>query len=193
MRVQESRIPKDHVLVVRNGRLVPMPAVGNRLVHSTHCAGVATGELGNALATPFMMLGDILKSAASSIAGSQYGQSTKYGWDKAENRKAEWAMGRQLSKVDPQARRIALIETIEGPQKGNWALIVSRMSDSEVTRELARRSTPFSYIDEQDTYNGQEMDYSEPQTQPEPRQERTRETRTSPFEGIAPSMPSYAQ
>jgi hypothetical protein len=64
-----------------------------------------------------------------------------------------------MSDLDIQTLRQQLVETVQGPQKGNWALIVVKMTDSEVRTELARRATPNRYIDEELTYNGQEMDY----------------------------------
>jgi hypothetical protein len=154
MRVQAARIPQGHVLVVMNGKLVAVPRAGNTMQYSAHVAGVATGEVANAVATPFMLAYDIGKSLVDAVAGSQYGQSTKYGWDKAQMRKATWAQARHLKKVNPQDMRVMLIDTVTGPQKGNWAILVSRMTDDEVRRELANRSVPNPYLDEALTYGG---------------------------------------
>lgn len=193
MRIQAQRIPPGHVLIVQNGKLIAVPAVGNRTVHSVHVAGVATGEIGNALATPFMLAMDIVKSVGKGIAGSQYGQSTVYGWDKAEMRKAEWTMGRQLKKCTPQANRIMLIETVQGAQKGNWAILVAKMTDDQVTRELARRSVDNPYIDEQLTYGGQEIDYSETEVKADTTKAKEQKFEAHPGIVDPRGMPAFAQ
>lgn len=174
MRVQAARIPQGHVLVVMNGKLVAVPRAGNTMQYGAHVAGVATGEVANAVATPFMLAYDIGKSVVDAIAGSQYGQSTKYGWDKAQMRKATWSQGRALKKCDPQSLRQQLVETVQGPQKGNWALLVMQMSDDEVRRELANRTVTNPYIDEQLTYGGVEETYEVPVTKPEQVQQASR-------------------
>ena len=187
MRVQAARVPSNHVLIVNNGKLIAVPRAGNVMPYTAHVAGVATGEVANAVATPFMLVYDIGKSLVDAVAGSQYGQSTKYGWDKAQMRKATWAQSRHLKKVDPHSMREMLVDTVQGPQKGNWALLVMKMTDDQVRRELANRSVVNPYIDEELTYGGIQETYEVPEEQPEV-QAQTQTTRPpvqSPHQGTA--------
>ena len=84
IRATDPSPPKGVSHMPQNGVLVPVHNSGNRGRQLSHVAGIATGELGNAALTPALVVIEGVKSLCSGVAGSQFGQSTAFAWDRAE-------------------------------------------------------------------------------------------------------------
>lgn len=181
MRVQNSRVPAGHRLIPMNGKLVAVPIASVGVFQATqHNVGYGTGATARVVAEPVILAKDLIVGLATMIMGSQFGQSAALGWHDVGNIKEEWRAKRSLNGLDPASMRKMLIDTVQGEQKGNWAILVSSMPDNVVQRELARRMTPNRYIDEQLTYGGIVEDFSQPVEtaeaqqvhQPQPQEQR---------------------
>lgn len=150
--LQKQLVPKGHVLIIDNGmlRAIPQGSAPGRVM--AHDVGVITGETANAVCTPALMLIDALKGAGRAVAASQFGQSTKYGWDRAERRKAVFSQSRSLREADIRALAGELVT--RGVITSEQAL---KLPENQIRKLFADMTVPDPYIDEE-TYVGQQLE-----------------------------------
>lgn len=155
MRVQKQRIPEGFVLRPKNGLLVPIPAAQISAFNSVaHHSGYAVGAGAHVVYMPIELGIDAVRAAFNAIAATTFGEGVALGWNDVGNWKNSVATFIQIRKLPMDQQKLMLAQTYPESQQRQVRIMISRMTDFQISRSLADRITPNEYIDENVTYCG---------------------------------------